>query len=56
MVEDEPLKTKTECGLIYYDDNGKWKIAGREGHPLTERYIRLLEGKPSCVCGCSQCE
>ena len=49
-MEDESIKTKTECGLVYYDDNGKWKIAGREGHPLTKKYLEVLQGKDVCRC------
>ena len=49
---------------IIYDESGfgsgagvakdvKWKIAGRIGHPLTKRFVKLLKGEAdenSCVC------
>jgi hypothetical protein len=50
------METKEECGLIYYKVGDEWKLAGRADHPLTKRYLRLLEGKPSCLCGCKTCE
>ena len=55
------IKFKTECGIVYYTEDvdeesklpflkAKWKMAGREGHPLTQRYIELLKGGDPCVC------
>ena len=50
MVE-ETIKTKTECGLVYYKKyDEQWKLAGRDGHPLTKRYLELMRGKDVCVC------
>ena len=50
------IVTNTDNGLVYYKEHGsnKWKLAGRENHPLTERFIKLLKGEideNSCVCG-----
>lgn len=39
------MKFKKENGLIYYYEDEKWKIAGRENHPLTHRFIKLLKGE-----------
>ena len=47
------MKFKKEHGLIYYYEDEKWKIAGRENHPLTKRFIQLLKGETdenTCVC------
>ena len=47
------MKFKTENGLIYYYQNDKWKIAGREHHPLTKKFIQLLKGEldeDTCIC------
>jgi hypothetical protein len=55
MDKQIDLQLKTVNGLIYYRENDKWKLAGRENHPLTQRYIKLLKGEPSCLCGCARC-
>jgi hypothetical protein len=54
-MDDESLKIKTECGLVYYKENDKWKLAGREGHILTLKYLRLIAGDKN-VCRCKSCK
>lgn len=49
------LETKEEKGLIYYKTDNEWKLAGRAGKAMTLRYLELLKGKPTCVCGCEKC-
>lgn len=49
-MTDESLELKKENGLIYYKVGDEWKIAGRDGHPLTMRYLQLLRGEDVCVC------
>ena len=44
------METKTEDGLIYYKVDDDWKLAGRDGHPLTYRYLKLLRGESTCLC------
>jgi hypothetical protein len=45
---------KKENGLIYYCKDGyNWKMAGRENHPLTKKFIQLLKGEvdeDTCIC------
>ncbi len=58
FLRGKNMKFKTENGLIYYaeDDSDKWKMAGRETHPLTKKFIQLLKGEAdenTCICrGC----
>ena len=54
MEKNIDLQLKTVNGLIYYREDGKWKMAGREDHPLTHRFIRLLGGEDTCLC--NECE
>ena len=50
MEKKIDLQLKTVDGLIYYREDSKWKMAGREDHPLTQRFIRLLGGEDTCLC------
>ena len=54
MEKKIDLQLKTVDGLIYYREDSKWKMAGRENHPLTQRFIKMLAGED--VCQCNDCE
>ena len=53
FLRGKNMKFKTENGLIYYYQDDKWKMAGRENHPLTKKFIQLLKGEVdenTCIC------
>ena len=59
--------TEDDKNEVIYDESGfssgagvskkvKWKIAGRIGHPLTDKFVKLLKGELDESCGlCREC-
>lgn len=37
-----PVDTKVEGGFLYYKLKDKWQMAGRECHPLTEKFLKQI--------------
>ena len=43
IMKEYPVDTKVEGGFLYYKDGDKWKMAGREDHPLTKKFFKEAE-------------
>jgi len=43
IMKRYPVDTKVEGGFLYYKDGKEWKMAGREDHPLTQKFFKEVK-------------
>jgi len=45
VMKQYPVDTKVEGGFLYYKDGDEWKMAGRDDHPLTKKFLKQAKEK-----------